>query len=302
MADADSGPGAAIGYDSPLPHCWFSHGFPAAETGSENGSSQVPPKSRKKWRSMKMHVRNSLVVTLLGALLLSPAATMASVSKKAQAGFERVFLGKDVKSLLDMPAYKEGIDLYVNPKSEKRLDERGIDMKDLSKFLKEKGVGVERDEWVTITEIKVDSDRIEVQLGGGGEGRGASKNAEKKGAGYKRAGGSRINFRYGRDLTEADIQIEAFLPLLNRVVDTSKLRGVAIPKDIAPELQEAIRAGDVVQGMTYQMVLTSMGEPDQKKVEEGSDDSLRETWFYLKDGHRWVVRFLNGKVAKVQVF
>jgi hypothetical protein len=243
-----------------------------------------------------------MVVTLLGALMLSPAALMASVSKKAEASFERVFLGKDVKSLLDMPAYKEGIDLYVNPKSEKRLDERGIDMKDLSKFLKEKGVGVERDEWVTITEIKVDSDRIEVQLGGGGEGKGASKNAEKKGAGYKRAGGSRINFRYGRDLTEADIQVEAFLPLLNRVVDTSKLRGVAIPKDIAPELQEAIRSGDVVQGMTYQMVLTSMGEPDQKKVEEGSDDSLRETWFYLKDGHRWVVRFLNGKVAKVQVF
>ncbi len=251
---------------------------------------------------MKMHMRNRMVVTLLGALMLSPAALMASVSKKAEASFERVFLGKDVKSLLDMPAYKEGIDLYVNPKSEKRLDERGIDMKDLSKFLKEKGVGVERDEWVTITEIKVDSDRIEVQLGGGGEGKGASKNAEKKGAGYKRAGGSRINFRYGRDLTEADIQVEAFLPLLNRVVDTSKLRGVAIPKDIAPELQEAIRSGDVVQGMTYQMVLTSMGEPDQKKVEEGSDDSLRETWFYLKDGHRWVVRFLNGKVAKVQVF
>jgi len=234
--------------------------------------------------------------------MASPAGLMASVSKKTEANFERVFLGKDVKSLLDMPAYKEGIDLYVNPKSEKRLDERGIDMKDLSKFLKDKGVGVERDEWVTITEVKVDNDRIEVQLGGGGEGRGASKNAEKKGAGYKRAGGSRINFRFSRDLTDADIQVDAFLPLLNRVLDTSKIRGVAIPKDLPPEIQEAIRAGDVVQGMTYQMVLTSMGEPDQKKLEDGSDDNLRETWFYLKDGHRWVVKFVNGKVAKVQVF
>jgi hypothetical protein len=251
---------------------------------------------------MKTQLREIMGIGLLGVLLLSPAASMASVSKKAEAGFEREFLGKDVMSLIDMPAYKEGIDLYVSPKSEKRLDDRGIDMKELSKYLKDKGVGVERGDWVTITEVKVDSDRIEVQLGGGGEGKGASKNAEKKGAGYKRAGGSRINFRYGRDLTDADIQAEAFLPLLNRVLDTSKIRGVVIPRDIAPEYQEAIRSGDVVPGMTYQMVLTSMGEPDQKKVEEGSDDSLRETWFYLKDGHRWVVRFLNGKVAKVQVF
>lgn len=246
---------------------------------------------------MKMQFKHMLGASLLGAFLLSPAVLMASVSKRAEMEFDRVFLGKDVKALLDMPADKEGVDLYVNVPAEKRFDLRGIDMKELSKFLKEKGVGVEQDQWVTITDVKVDNDRIEVQLGGGG-----SKNSEKKGAGYKRAGGSRINFRYGRNLTDADVQVDAFLPVLNRVLDTSKIRGVAIPKDIAPEYREAIRSGDVVVGMTYQMVLTSMGEPDQKKVEEGSDDSLRETWYYLKDGHRWVVRFVNGKVAKVQVF
>lgn len=249
---------------------------------------------------MRVQFKQMLGASLLGAFLLSPAALMASVSKRAEMEFDRVFLGKDVKALLDMPAYKDGVDLFVNVPAEKRFDLRGIDMKELTKYLKEKGVGVEQDQWVTITDVKVDSDRIEVQLGGGGEGRGVSKNA--KGAGYKRAGGSRINFRYGRDLTDADIQADAFLPLLNRVLDTSKIRGVAIPKDAAPEYQEAIRSGDVVVGMTYQMVLTSMGDPDQKKVEDGGDDSLRETWYYLKDGHRWVVRFVNGKVAKVQVY
>jgi len=161
---------------------------------------------------------------------------------------------------------------------------------------------VERDDWVTITDLKVDSDRVEVHLGGGGEGRSASKNAEKKGAGFKRAGGSRINFRFQRDLKDADIEPDAFLPLLARVLDVSKIRGAEIPKDIAPQYQEAIRSKDVVVGMSYQMVLLSFGEPDQKKVEDSADDSLRETWYFLKDGHRWVVRFLNGKVAKVQVF
>jgi len=249
-----------------------------------------------------MNFRQTIGMGVLAVLLASPGGLLASVSKRTEMDFERALLGKDVKALLDMPAYKDGIDLYVSVPAEKRFDLRGIDMKELSKFLKEKGVGVENDEWVTITGVKVESDRIEVQLGGGGEGKGASKNADKKGAGYKRAGGSRINFRYGRDLTEADVQVEAFLPLLGRVLDTGKIRGIAIPKDTPPKFQDAIRSGDVVEGMTYAMVLTSMGEPDQKKVEEGTDESLRETWYYLKDGHRWVVRFLNGKVAKVQVF
>jgi hypothetical protein len=204
--------------------------------------------------------------------------------------------------LLDMPAYKDGLDLYVDFKSKKQFDSRGIDLKDLSKYLKEKGVGVERDEWVTITDVKVDSDRIEIQLGGGGEGRGASKKANNNGAGYKRAGGSRINFRYGRGLTDADLQMDAFMPLLGRVVDTSKILGLEVPKDAAPEFQEAIRSRNVVAGMTYQMVLMSLGEPEQKKVDDSSNDSLRETWFYLKDGHRWVVKFVNGKVEKVQIF
>jgi hypothetical protein len=247
-------------------------------------------------------VHAAVCLGLLTVFLPGPTVMAAAVSKKAQTDFEKALLGKDVRALLDMPAYKDGLDLYVDHKVDKRLDERGIDLKDLSKFLKEKGVGVERDEWVTITDAKIDSDRIEIHLGGGGEGHGASKNAAKKGAGYKRAGGSRINFRYGRDLTDADVQADAFLPLLGRVLDTSKIVGVVIPKDIAPQFQEAIRSKDVVVGMSYQMVLISFGEPDQKKVDDSTDDSLHETWFYLKDGHRWVVKFVNGKVGKVQVF
>ncbi|WP_263350853.1 hypothetical protein [Acidicapsa acidisoli] len=251
---------------------------------------------------MKRLIHFAACLACFTVFLLGPTIASAGVSKKAQSDFEKNLLGKDVKALLDMPAYKDGLDLYVDHKVDKRLDERGIDLKDLSKYLKDKGVGVERDEWVTITDAKIDSDRIEIHLGGGGEGHGASKNAAKKGAGYKRAGGSRINFRYGRDLTDADVQADTFLPLLGRVLDTSKIIGVVIPKDVAPQFQEAIRSRDVVVGMSYQMVLISFGEPDQKKVDDSTDDSLHETWYYLKDGHRWVVKFVNGKVGKVQVF
>ena len=251
---------------------------------------------------MKSRVCAYICLACFWLLWSSPSRSLASASKKAESSFERIFLGKDVMALLDMPAYKDGIDVYVDHKQDKHLDDRGLDLKELSKYLKEKGVGVERNEWVTITDVKVESDRIEIHLGGGGEGSGASKRADKQGAGYKRAGGSRINFRYGRDLTDADLDIDAFLPLLSRVLDTSKIRVAEIPRDVPQQFQEAIRAKDIVTGMSYQMVLLSAGEPDQKKVEDSSDDSLHETWYYMKDGHRWVVRFVNGKVAKVQVF
>jgi hypothetical protein len=244
-----------------------------------------------------------LAATVLLALVsLNLVSLHAATSEKAKVAFGKVLLGKDVKSLLDLPAYKEGLDLYINPKSDKRLDERGIDMKDLAKYLKDKGVGVERDEFVTVTDVKVDSDRIEVQLGGGGEGKSASKNAAEMGAGYKRAGGSRINFRYGRSVTDDDLRLDAILPLLNRVLDTGKIGASLVLKDIDPEFQNAVRAKDIVKGMPYKLVLLSAGEPDQKKVEDSTDDSLHEIWYYMRDGRRWVVRFLNGKVEKVQVF
>ena len=248
--------------------------------------------------------RTALLATaiLLTLLSLNALPAHAATSEKAKVAFSKLLLGKDVKALLDLPAYKDGLDLYLNPKSEKRFDERGIDMKELARFLKDKGVGVEREEWVTVTDVKVDSDRIEVHLGGGGEGKSASKNAAEMGAGYKRAGGSRINFRYGRNVTDDDLQIEEILPLLNRVLDTGKIGASLALNDVDPEFQAAVRAKDIVKGMPYKLVLMSAGDPDQKKVEDSTDDSLHEIWYYMRDGRRWVVRFLNGKVEKVQVF
>ncbi len=248
-------------------------------------------------RRISILTRTGLLRALL--CLLPAGEAWASPSKRAVLDFDNIFMGKDVKALLDMPASKDGLDLYVNPKSQKHLDERGIDLKELYSTLKDRGVGVERDAWVTITDVRVSGDRIEVQLSGGDA---RSSDAKKSDAGYKRPGGTRVNFRYGRGLTDADMQADAFLALLGRVLDTSRIRSVIIPQDTPPEMQAAIRSKDAVAGMTYQMVLTSLGEPDQKKVDDSTDESLRETWFYLKDGHRWVVKFVNGKVAKVQVF
>ncbi len=246
--------------------------------------------------------RLKYLLLLAGLFAAATCSFAASTSSTAQESLNRILLGKDVRALTEMPAYKDGIDIYYTPPSGKRTDERGLDLGEMTKWLKDKGVGVDRDEWTTITNVKFDADMIEIHLGGGGEGRRGSNHANKVGASYKRAGGSRINFKYQRNLRDRDLDPDLFLVFMSRVLDTSKIKDSLAEKTMPVEFRDAINAKSVREGMSYQMVLMSMGDPDQKKVDETTDASLRETWFYLKDGHRWVVKFENGKVATYQVF
>jgi hypothetical protein len=237
----------------------------------------------------------ALVAALLGA---APAST----SKDAQEQLNTLLLGKDVKALVDLPAYKDGVDVYFIPLSNKRVDSRGVDLEEMTKWLKAKGVGVERDEWVTITNVKIDNDKVEIHLEGGGEGRRGSNHANKVGASYKRAGGSRLNLKYQKDLNDTDIAPQNILRFMSRLLDVSRIEQKVSEKDMPAELRNAIEAHTVVENMTYEMVLMAFGDPDQKKVDDVDATNLKETWFYLKNGHRWVVHFENGKVAKTQVF
>ena len=226
----------------------------------------------------------------------------AEVSKAAEDALSKDLLGKDVKPLLDMPAYKEGIDIYYVPPKGKRSDDRGIDLQGLTKWLKAKGVGVEKGEDVVITNVKVDSDKVEIHLGGGGEGRRGSNHANKVGAGFKRAGGSRINFRYQAPVTDLDLQPVMFLKFMSRLLDVSELQGALDAQQMPAEYKDAIQSHSVIKGMSYEMVLLSFGSPEQKKIEDSTDSSFHETWYYLKDGHRWVLHFVNGKMDQVQTF
>jgi len=142
------------------------------KAASENAMRNNKVKSWICWA-----VLPSLVAGLLGM-------AHASASKDAQEQLNTLLLGKDVRALVDLPAYKDGVDVYYLPLSNKRTDYRGVDLAEMTKWLKAKGVGVERDEWVTITNVKIDSDKIEIHLEGGGEGRRGSNHANKVGASY----------------------------------------------------------------------------------------------------------------------
>lgn len=251
---------------------------------------------------MKKAYIDLAVILLVLINCASPRALRANTSDKAQQALSKLLLGKDVKALIQLPATKEGLDVYVKPQHNKHLDERGIDMAAMSKYLKSKGVGVDINEWATTTEIKVDKDKVEIHLGGGGEGRRGSNHANKVSPGYKRAGGSRINFRFERELTDSDIEPQNFLQVMSRVLDVSEVQNRLAATDFPSEFKQAIAEKTVKEGMTYQMVMMSFGQPEQKKINETTDGSLSETWYYLIGDHRWVLAFTNGKVTKVQAF
>ena len=232
----------------------------------------------------------------------SPRALRANTSDRAKKDLTKLILGKEMKALMQLPATKEGLNVYVKSEHNKHLDARGIDMASLSKYLKSKGVGVDANDWATATDIRVDNDRVEIHLGGGGEGRRGSNHANKVSPGYKRAGGSRINFRYERELTDGDLEPQNFLRVMARVLDVSEIQNQVVAKDFPTEFQQAIAENTVKEGMTYQMVILAFGDPEQKKINDTTDGSLLETWYYLKEGHRWVLTFSNGKVTKVQAY
>jgi hypothetical protein len=244
-----------------------------------------------------------LATTLFIVFVLTvPDCLWGVVSQNAKDGLSKLLLGKEVKALVELPATKEGLNVYFAPPKGKRIDERGMDLEEMGKYLKSKGVGVPLGQEATITDVRFDNDRVEVHLGGGGEGRRGSNHAAKVSAGYERAGGSRVNFRYGRDCADGDITAQNFLKFMSRVLDVSQVQMQVEETQYPPEFKQAISEKVAKEGMNYQMVMMALGDPEQKKINDTTDGSLSETWYYLKDGHRWVLTFSNGKVSKVQVF
>jgi len=87
----------------------------------------------------------------------------ATASGAGHTELERYFVGRQVMVEIDMPATKDGIDVY--PERGGWLDnDRYIDR------LKDHGVAIVSGQVETITKVKVKGRHIEVQLGGGGYG------------------------------------------------------------------------------------------------------------------------------------
>jgi hypothetical protein len=99
-------------------------------------------------------------------LLLAATIILVSVGLAAaqtETDLKRYFEGRRVEVKIDMPATKDGIDVY----SERS---QPIDYSRYSSLLKNYGISVREGDRILITKIKVKKKHIEFQLGGGGYG------------------------------------------------------------------------------------------------------------------------------------
>lgn len=100
----------------------------------------------------------NLLVT--AAIILMSAAGAAA---QTEYDLKQYFEGRQIVVKIDMPATKDGVDVYP---------ERGrqLDYSRYGKLLKDNGISVREGDRIMITKIKVKDKHIEFQLGGGGYG------------------------------------------------------------------------------------------------------------------------------------
>lgn len=86
------------------------------------------------------------------------------VKAQTEADLKNFFEGRRIEAKIDMPATKDGIDVY--PERDRQIDYGTY----YSRRLKTNGIGVQEGDRMMITKIKVKDKHIEFQLGGGGYG------------------------------------------------------------------------------------------------------------------------------------
>ncbi len=91
------------------------------------------------------------------------AMVVCQAAGQSPEALSQFFEGKQVTVKLDMPGTQKGIDLYPNKP-------QPLDTKSYSDRLKRFGVSLRNGDTVMITKVKVKSDNVEFQLGGGGYG------------------------------------------------------------------------------------------------------------------------------------
>ena len=85
------------------------------------------------------------------------------VNAQTETELKKFFEGRRIEAKIDMPATKDGIDVY--PERDQQ-----INFGSYSQRLKTNGIGVQEGDRMMITKIKVKGKHIEFQLGGGGYG------------------------------------------------------------------------------------------------------------------------------------
>jgi hypothetical protein len=100
---------------------------------------------------------------VVATLVLSSILAVPAVAARDYTYLKDVFEGRRVTVRIDMPATSDGVNLHVDSR-------RPMDVNEYRNNLRRYGVAIRDGETAVVTLVKVKSDLIEFQLGGGGYG------------------------------------------------------------------------------------------------------------------------------------
>jgi hypothetical protein len=99
---------------------------------------------------------------LFVAVVFVHVLSIAAIAQ-SEGDLKRHFEGRKVTILIDMPATKDGVDIYPERA-------QPMDFSDYARGIKQFGVAVEEGDRLMITKVRVKEKHVEFQLGGGGYG------------------------------------------------------------------------------------------------------------------------------------
>lgn len=230
----------------------------------------------------------------------APAASSQPLNKKLakehEARIRKLLLNRQVTAKVDFPANDNGIDLTING---------DWDMKRAVDAIEDDGIGIARAAAVAITDVRLKGQCIEIHLNGGGGTQklavGYIADGESKPSKAKR--GSRLNLRFNRQMTTADVQdLDRLLTYLEPLVDPSSLRQDARQEPMPSESAAGVKRGPIVPGMEKELVMAALGYPRYKHVDASSGTPI-EKWHYdLPEKKTRVITFQGPKVLMVEEF
>ncbi len=108
-------------------------------------------------------MRNPLTIKTVLILFVLTILSAVSVSAQSEAELRQYFEGREVFLKIDMPATKDGVNVYANKEVQ-------FDFGQYSSRLRDYGTSIYKGDAIMITKIKIKGNHIEFQLGGGGYG------------------------------------------------------------------------------------------------------------------------------------
>ncbi len=176
--------------------------------------------------------------------------------------------------------------------------------------LRDGGPSARLGDQVQVTKVTIESNRILIDINGGGRGGGHWYDHLEVGAGggmspvntqqnTSAPGGARMALVFPGPVPS--VKSAELKQMLAGVLDFEKHSASAQYVDTLPEpVKKAIKEKTAIVGMDHDQVLTSMGRPHNKSRETNADGDELEDWVYGEPpGKMTFIRFKEGKVAEV---